>query len=542
MSFFYVFITSMLVCLFLITPLMKLASRFNLEDIPDARKIHEGNIPRVGGLAMVAGTLLSMLLWVDMDYATISYLVGVIVILIFGIWDDIVQLGYRIKFIGQIVAALIVILFGDVKVNYLPFIYDAVIPDVIAIPFTLFALLGITNAMNLSDGLDGLAGGSSLFSLGVIGLLGYMAGDTGFVLLCLAVIGSILGFLRFNTHPAVIFMGDTGSQFLGFSLGVLVIWLTQKVFPVLSPTIAIIILGLPILDTLYVMTQRVLEGKSPFKPDKKHIHHKLLSVGLDHYEAVSCIYLIQSILVVSAYVFRFNNDYLIIGAYVFSGLCFIFLIEQIRKKKILLFTEDRISLISKFIKRRESRSHLVRFCAGTAVALLLAYYYTVIVYVPYIPQDIFIISILLLSLNVFFWILKKNIYSIVHMRLDLYLASTIIIYLCHSNTSLFQDKTSVINALFILFFIITLLGLVLPAKGKENISPLDYIIIFIIVIFLFLPADKFFDITRYSIDIGRLFVLFYLSEFILMSVRKNLLLLKSGILSALAIIVLKSAF
>lgn len=532
----------MLVCLLLTPPLMRLAVRFNLEDIPDSRKVHTGNIPRVGGLAMIAGTFLSVLLWIESDYATISYLVGVIVIAIFGTWDDKVQLGHRIKFIGQFVAALIVILYGDVKVNYLPFIYEGIIPDIFAIPFTLFALLGITNAINLSDGLDGLAGGSSVLSLGVIALLGFMTGDTGFVLLCLAVIGSILGFLRFNTHPAVIFMGDTGSQFLGFSLGVLVIWLTQEIFTVLSPAIAIIILGLPILDTFYVMTQRILEGKSPFKPDKRHIHHKLLSAGFDHYEAVTCIYLIQSLLVISAYVFRFNNDYLIVSAYILTGICFIFFIEQVIKYNIFSNSKNRISIVSTFFKRDENRSHLTRFCAITAVSLMLAYFFTITFYVKEVPSDVSIIIISLLLVSLISWLFKKNIFSIAHLRLDLYITSTIIIYLCHSSDFLFYDKTVVINALYILFLIITLIGLALPEKRKGNITPLDYIIIFIVVIFASLPHERFVDVSYYSADIGRLFVLFYLSEFILMSVKKNVLLLKTSLMTVLIMIILKSTF
>ena len=152
-------------------------------------------------------------------------------------------------------------------------------------------LVGITNAINLSDGLDGLAGGVTFLSLAAIAVLTYIAVDAGFMLLAtMSIMGSILGFLRFNTFPARIFMGDGGSQFLGFSAGVLAILLTQSSNTALSPALPLLILGLPILDTLMVMGERIYEGRSPFVADRKHIHHRLLALGFHHYEAVVTIY------------------------------------------------------------------------------------------------------------------------------------------------------------------------------------------------------------------------------------------------------------
>ncbi|MCG8324550.1 MAG: undecaprenyl/decaprenyl-phosphate alpha-N-acetylglucosaminyl 1-phosphate transferase, partial [Thiotrichales bacterium] len=161
----------MLVSLMLVPLLRRYALKLKLMDHPDERKVHQEIIPRIGGLAMIVGTIASLLFWLRLDTPVLSYLLGVIIIAIFGTWDDRVQLGYRIKFVGQFIACLIVIFIGDVKVNSLPFLYDGIIPDFLSIPFTFFALLGITNAINLTDGLDGLAGGSSLISLCGIALL-----------------------------------------------------------------------------------------------------------------------------------------------------------------------------------------------------------------------------------------------------------------------------------------------------------------------------------------------------------------------------------
>jgi len=529
----------MLVSLLLVPPLRRYATTLKLVDTPDERKVHQSIVPRVGGIAMIGGTLFAILVWLEPGMALYSFLAGVIIIAVFGTWDDRNQLGYRIKFLGQFIASLLVILVGDVKVNSLPFLYDEVIPDYIAVPFTLFAMLGITNAINLTDGLDGLAGGSSLLSLGVIALLGLVAGDINFVLLCMAIMGAILGFLRFNTHPASIFMGDTGSQFLGFSLGVLVIWLTQNIYPVISPSIAIIILGLPVLDTLYVMSQRLFEGRSPFRPDKRHIHHKLLSAGLDHYEAVSCIYLVQSTMVLCAYIFRFQNDFMILGIYLLSGLFFLYLIEILNRHAIINRNRDRYSLFRRLMEQGDNRSQLIRFCAATGSTSLLVYFAIIIMEVETIPAEVMLISAVLLIAGGLITMVTKGIGGIGWLRLELYLTCTLMVYLCHINPPFDIVVMRAVNLLYAAFLVITFLGLVLPERGKQNITPLDYLIIFVMVVLYGLPENRFADVGHYSVDIIRLFLLFYLCEFILMSVKKNVIILKGGILSALALILLK---
>lgn len=208
-----------------------------------------------------------------------------------------------------------VVWLGGVAVERLPGFESREIPPFVSYPLTVFFLLGTTNATNLSDGLDGLAAGLSLLSLACIASLADLAEGDELVFTSLAIIGATLGFLRYNTHPAMVFMGDTGSQFLGFSLGVLVLMLTEQVNTALTPGLALPILGLPIIDTLMVMTQRMAEGRSPFKPDKSHFHHKLLALGFDQYEAVLAIYAVQSLFVVSAYLFRYESYWLIAALY-----------------------------------------------------------------------------------------------------------------------------------------------------------------------------------------------------------------------------------
>lgn len=314
-----VFIVAMFGTMVLIPPLMRIAPRLNIVDVPDARKVHSGAIPRIGGIAMILSAMVLIFIWAPYTKTVLWYLVGVAVIAFFGVWDDRTELDYRVKFLGQLLAIFFVVLGGDVQIRFIPFGNLDPLDYRISVPLTVFALLGITNAINLADGLDGLAGGTTFISIAVIALMASIAQDTTLVLLCTAVLGGIVGFLRFNTHPAQVFMGDAGSQFLGFSAGVLVIVLTQQSNPAISPVVPLLILGLPILDTLLVMGQRLYEGRSPFKPDKNHIHHKLLALGFDQYEAVVVIYFIQAVMVTSAVFMCYESDAL--NAAWFLGLC-----------------------------------------------------------------------------------------------------------------------------------------------------------------------------------------------------------------------------
>jgi UDP-GlcNAc:undecaprenyl-phosphate GlcNAc-1-phosphate transferase len=220
------------------------------------------------------------------------------------------------------------VLLGDRYVTQFPVIGAGVIPDGVAMAFTVFALMGMTNAANHSDGLDGLAGGEAILSLVAIAFLAYLADGGLAVVIAVAVIGGVFGFLRYNTHPAVVFMGDSGSQVIGFSLGVLAVLLTQDVDTSLSPAVAVLLLGLPIADILYVFYCRVKEGRNWFLATKNHVHHRLIERRFLHPEAVVIIYGIHILFVGSGLVFRHASDWLLIAIYVggcvvvFGGLHF----------------------------------------------------------------------------------------------------------------------------------------------------------------------------------------------------------------------------
>jgi UDP-GlcNAc:undecaprenyl-phosphate GlcNAc-1-phosphate transferase len=319
MTFFSTLLFSMFSTMLLIPILRRYAEQIKCVDDPCERKVHDGAMPKVGGLAMAVGVMVPMLLWAFRDPVAAAILTGSAVIVLFGFLDDARDLGYRSKFCAQVAAALVAVLAGEVKIcslgTLLPEGY--ILPDWLALPLTVVVIVGVTNAINLSDGLDGLAGGIMLLCFICIGYVAYRGGNQAIALLAVAVGGAIFGFLRYNTYPATVFMGDAGSQLLGFLAVTMALTISQGSTPV-SRLFPILLLGLPILDTFMVMAERVLKGVSPFLADKNHLHHKLLRLNLYHGEAVFILYVLQAMLVAAAYKLRFYSDWLVLLVY----LCF----------------------------------------------------------------------------------------------------------------------------------------------------------------------------------------------------------------------------
>jgi len=291
----------------------KVAPFLGLLDQPDPRKVHTTPVPRVGGWGIALGAIVPLLVSLQLGPLLQSYVLAVVVLFVFGVWDDARQLGHWTKFAGQFAAVAIVIWHGDLYVSQLPF--DLTLDPLAGKLFTTFALVGVINATNHSDGLDGLAAGESLLSLIGVAVLGYVVGDKVLVGVSLATLGGILGFLRYNSYPARVFMGDSGSQVLGLTLGFLVVYLTQVAHTAISAALPLLLLGLPIADILVVLYQRIRSGGSWFKATRNHVHHRLLDRGFDHYETVIIIYTIQALLVVSAVPLRYQDDFAVAAAY-----------------------------------------------------------------------------------------------------------------------------------------------------------------------------------------------------------------------------------
>ena len=523
MALFFSFLIAMFVTMLLIPPLMRSAQRMHVVDFPGERKVHCEPIPRIGGVAMVAGAVLPIAMWLVPQREVVALLIGMSVILVFGVWDDRRDLDYRIKFLGQLIAALVVVVYGEVRIETLPFGGLQPLPPSLSIPLTVFALLGITNAINLADGLDGLAGGTTLLSLGAIALLGYLQNDLSVVMIALAVIGSILGFLRFNTYPARIFMGDGGSQFLGFSVGALVIMLTYDAHSALSSALPLLLLGLPILDTLMVMTQRMLERRSPFSPDKNHIHHKLLALGLDHYEAVFLIYAVQASLVLAAYSLRYQADELIVAIYVtFCAVVWSVLSCATRydwRLRPAQAAQER-SYVSRKLRWLRNDGGLVQTAFGITAAGVALYLLAGATLSEAVSIDIGILAlVLLLILIAIYKTQRAKPFNWVE-RAATYVLITCIVYLAQTKPGVFIASQSYSMLYFGALAAAVMVGFRFSREKTFKMTPLDFLVIFIALTVPNLP-ELYFAQLGLGESVAKIIVLFYGAELVLINVARR---------------------
>lgn len=289
---------------FAATPLVyRFAFKIGAIDVPkDSRRMHKKPTPRLGGLAIIFGFMVSIFCFGEMTRQLMGMLIGAAVIAAMGVIDDCKNLRAKLKFAIQILAALLVIFIGDIKITVItnPNIFSdspyLVLPGWLSILTTIFWIVFITNAVNFIDGLDGLAAGvSAIMSVSLV-FIALRVGEYPVAVIGLALMGACFGFLPFNFNPAKIFMGDTGSTFLGFILATLSIQGIFKSYAIISFAVPLLILGLPLFDALFAMIRRVYHGKSPMEADRGHLHHRLIDMGFSQKQTVFILYAISGIL------------------------------------------------------------------------------------------------------------------------------------------------------------------------------------------------------------------------------------------------------
>ena len=288
------FYLTLLLCFFIsviITPLVKkLAFHIGATDRPNQRKVHQSLMPRLGGLAIFISFIAGIFILHPDNHSSPAILLGCFIIILTGLLDDLFELPARYKLIGQLAAALSVVFLGDLRVVFINLPFGAQLQfGLLSVPFTILWIVGITNAINLIDGLDGLAAGVSSIALVTISGIAYIQGNLFVVAVGLLVLASTLGFLMYNFHPASIFMGDTGALFLGFIISVLSL-LGFKNVTFISLIIPVIILGVPISDTVFAILRRIIQKRPLSAPDKSHLHHCMLRMGYSHRQTVLLIY------------------------------------------------------------------------------------------------------------------------------------------------------------------------------------------------------------------------------------------------------------
>lgn len=293
---------------FLFTPVVKsLARRVGAIDVPrDERRMHREPIPRLGGLAIFLGFVLSVLLFSEITVQMRGMLLGSVIIVILGVFDDIYSLPAMPKFIVQIGAAGVAVWHGNVvSILSNPNVFS---PNPywelgwLSVPVTVIWIVAITNAVNFIDGLDGLAVGVSAISSLTLLVIALLVSEGGVALMMGALAGACIGFLPFNLNPAKIFMGDTGATFLGFILAVVSVQGLFKLYTIISFAVPFLMLGIPIFDITFASLRRLARGQSPMHADRSHVHHRLIDMGLSQKQAVAILYVISAILGLSAVV------------------------------------------------------------------------------------------------------------------------------------------------------------------------------------------------------------------------------------------------
>ncbi len=286
---------------YVLTPyIKKLAFKIGAVDRPDNRKVHKKIMPRLGGLAIYIAFMIGCVASMEITWDIFGILLGGTLIVALGVADDVYQLPAKVKLLGQIAAACVLVIF-DIRIEWINnplggYFYL----DMLSIPFTIFWVISFTNVVNLIDGLDGLAAGvSAIASLTVI-LVAVQMGYFHVAILTAALAGAIIGFIRYNFNPATIFMGDTGSMFIGYMLAAISVYGAVKTAATIALIVPAIALGLPILDTAFAIMRRYVNGRPIFQPDKGHLHHRLLATGMSHKETVLFMYGITAVLCIGA--------------------------------------------------------------------------------------------------------------------------------------------------------------------------------------------------------------------------------------------------
>jgi len=337
-------VTSFLVAFLILPLIIKYSYQKNLMDTPGGRKIHKKVTPSLGGIAIFTGFIIASFIWLDFDqWQNIRYVMAsMLIVFLIGVRDDLVPFRALHKLFGQIIAVVILMfstihiqsLFGFMGINQIPLIVGYLI--------TGFTIIVITNAFNLIDGLDGLAGSVGLISLLVFGAWFYWVEDYIFSLFSFAMAGGILSFLIYNWEPSEIFMGDTGAMVIGMLLAVLVIRFMNlndslavnhpaKFSASIATASSFIII--PLCDTLRIIILRLSKGKSPFTPDKSHIHHAIMRLGITHAKTATILSAVNLVFIALAFAFKdYSDNYMILGVIIFSVVLSVLLDRLILKR------------------------------------------------------------------------------------------------------------------------------------------------------------------------------------------------------------------
>ncbi|MFH2141754.1 MAG: MraY family glycosyltransferase [Bacteroidota bacterium] len=341
----YSFLTAFGITFLAIPTIIRVAEAKNLYDEPSIRKSHSKKIPTLGGIGIFGGVMFAITFWTNFtECAHLQYIIAAMTVISFiGIKDDLTGLSAFKKFVGQIVAATILVVWGNIRITYMFGIFGiGELHPIISIIFSILVILVIINSFNMIDGINGLSASFGIISSATFATWFVLAGDYQHAIMAVALIGSLLAFLRFNVTPAKIFMGDTGSMLLGLILSVFALEFIQInghfIHPYAiksAPVIAIATLFIPLFDLFRVFAIRILRGRSPFKPDRNHLHHILLYLGFSHNFSTFILSIFAILLIVIAFILQNIGTYSLGFLLLIITTIFAVLISYLAKRKRL---------------------------------------------------------------------------------------------------------------------------------------------------------------------------------------------------------------
>ena len=339
----------------IIMPFIKnLAVQIGAVDIPRTRHIHTKPMPKMGGVGIFLGFLLGYMIFGETSVQMNSILIGGFIIILIGLIDDMTELKPSVKFLGQLAAACVIVFYGQFLLDNVSAFGIDLHFGIFAYPITLFFILGCINCINLIDGLDGLSGGiSSIFFL-TVGIIATIQGHFGLdFVLSFVMFGSTLGFLVHNFHPATIFAGDSGSMFMGFIISVIAL-LGFKNVTMTSLIIPLLLIAIPILDTIFAIIRRLLKGESPSKADKFHIHHQFLNRNFSQTATVLIIYFIDALFALASILYVLKDRF--IGYIVYAVLTILVLLFVFKTNVVV--DKDNNIILDKFKKKSKNKEEL----------------------------------------------------------------------------------------------------------------------------------------------------------------------------------------
>jgi UDP-GlcNAc:undecaprenyl-phosphate GlcNAc-1-phosphate transferase len=507
MIYSFAFVFALAAAILSLPRIIVIAERLQIYDRPDERKVHSDLTPRIGGIAVALSVIISLMFMQQLETSLAGYIIGAIIVFGFGFYDDIWGLSWRIKFVGQFAAAIIALVFLQVNLNGVQFFgFEIPLPPWLVFTGMVFFIVGGMNSLNLLDGLDGLASGVSLLIFIGYGYNAILNDNIAIVLISLAFAGSILGFLRYNAYPAKIFLGDSGSLLLGFTLSTVPL-LQNNPGGSLHMTLPIILLSVPIIDTVRVSVMRLVRRGNPFLPDKTHLHHRLLSVQVRHDLAVLTMHGLTAVFVILSFFIDFLPQTVLFILYILAIMLTLFLPNVIKGLRSIGWVQQKYYDLTENYSILGLRQIIGYFGNQTLLRhSIILFLFTQFLLIDYQSVQFYPIAFILLAMLVYFFF-NTGSWS------DQFLVITVLISVIYfqSMTSLrfnFGDPTyyAIVDILNKASILLTgfILSCVLISEEKidhkQILQPIDYLVFIILFLIFIMPYDTVsLTLDRYNI-------------------------------------------